>query len=407
MNSNTKTLSQLINAAPKVKHNGMLVRVLLSFLATAGLFYVNIMPALVEGLKHALNFSNQQAGLIGSANVYGAAAGALSIVFFVQKLPWKVSSFYLLLGLISIDLVSMLITQVELLTLVRFIHGFVGGSLVGIGFAIIAKTQQPDRTFGMLLLVQFGFGGLAMMYVPELVESFGVVVLYITLISFSLATLLMLPFIPEFEKLQTKTFTASAWSLLKQKPLFLTLLSIFLFQAANMGLYAFVVGLGKFYGLGIGFISISLGWAAWIGIVGSLLVIVLSTKFGLIKPLVLGISLTAFGTWALIYSGNSTIWIIANLGVGITWAFVIPYLFGMSAQLDFNGQVAAMAGLASKLGLATGPVVTGFLLGDNNYAFAIMVATVVLIFCMFTSIMAAKQINKISQPEVAPPQNTE
>jgi len=41
-----------------------LARIFLAFLATAGLFYVNIMPALVSGLIDGLGFSNQQAGYV-------------------------------------------------------------------------------------------------------------------------------------------------------------------------------------------------------------------------------------------------------------------------------------------------------------------------------------------------------
>ena len=383
---------------PQVQKDSMLVRVLVSFLATAGLFYVNIMPALVDGLKQALNLSNQQAGLIGSANVYGAAVGALSIVFFIQKISWRPVSAMLLIFLILIDVISMSITEANALVAIRFIHGCVGGSLVGIGFAVIARTAQPDRTFGMLLLVQFGFGGLGMLYIPQLVEEFGMGILFGCLIAFSTITLLMLPFISDYQlkisKNKDNQISHTSWQLLMQRPLQLALLSIFLFQAANMGLYAFIVGLGKYYGLSLEFISISLAWAAWIGIVGSLLVIWLSTRFGLVKPLATGIIFTLIGTLILIYSNHKAVWIIANLGVGITWAFVIPYLFTLCAKLDTNGQVAAMGGMASKLGLATGPVVTGILLGKDRYVFIIVVACAVLVISLITSLLAARTIEK-------------
>jgi hypothetical protein len=50
------------------------------------------------------------------------------------------------------DLLSMLIRQPFALTGIRFLHGFIGGMLVGLGFSIIARTRAPDRTLGMLLL---------------------------------------------------------------------------------------------------------------------------------------------------------------------------------------------------------------------------------------------------------------
>ena len=379
---------------PKAKMDSMLVRVLIAFLTTAGLFYVNIMPALIDGFKQALHFSNQQAGFISSVNAYGTAIGAFGVIFYIQKINWRITVALLLLALIAIDLSCIAIIDPKLLAIVRFFHGCVGGSLVGIGFAVTARTKNSDKTFGVLLVVQFGLGGLGMMYIPQLVPDFGIKVLYLSLVAFSSVTLLMLPFISDYKLgKDVKKLSNSSWKLLSQRPLQFTLSSIFLFQAANMGLYAFIFGLGKHYGLSIQFLSVSLAWAAWIAILGPLLVIWMSTRFGLIKPLAIGIFFTIIGTIILLYSDIKLIWIIANIGVGITWAFVNPYLFSICARLDDNGQVAAMGSVASKLGLATGPAVAGILLANDDYSLVIIIASVVLIVSLITSLMAAKLVD--------------
>ncbi len=90
------TILGLRKAAP----DGEVARVLLAFLATAGIFYVNIMPALVDGLVQGAGFSNRQAGLVGSSNVYGAAIGALIAVFIVKKIQWRTWAYALLAALI-------------------------------------------------------------------------------------------------------------------------------------------------------------------------------------------------------------------------------------------------------------------------------------------------------------------
>ncbi|MDG1937805.1 MAG: hypothetical protein P8I62_02975, partial [Pseudomonadales bacterium] len=148
------------NIFPKASPDSMLARLLLAFLATAGLFYVNIMPALVDGLVEGLGFTNKEAGLVGSSNVYGAAVGALLIVFLISRINWRTAAWIFLSGLIIIDAASTFIDDAQLLTSLRFLHGLIGGMLVGTGFAVIARTHKPDRTFGMLLGVQYGLGGL-------------------------------------------------------------------------------------------------------------------------------------------------------------------------------------------------------------------------------------------------------
>ena len=66
--------------------DGLVAACFLSFLATAGIFYVNIMPALVSGLISGLGFTQREAGFVGSANLYGAAFGALTIVLLVARI---------------------------------------------------------------------------------------------------------------------------------------------------------------------------------------------------------------------------------------------------------------------------------------------------------------------------------
>jgi DHA1 family inner membrane transport protein len=183
---------------PRAAPEGLLACVLLAFLATAGLFYVNIMPALVAGLIDGLGFTNRQAGFVGSANVYGAACGALIAVFLVRRLPWRRVEVVALTLLLALDLVSTQVTAAAPLIALRFVHGVVGGVSVGIGLAVIARTKIPDRAFGMLLTVQYGAGGLGIMFLPRLAHQFGPKVLFLALAGFTLVTLLMLPFLADY-----------------------------------------------------------------------------------------------------------------------------------------------------------------------------------------------------------------
>jgi len=368
-----------------------MARLFLAFLATAGLFYVNIMPAIVSGLIEALDFTNQQAGTVASANMYGAAFGALFIVWFVRRMNWQLVSVVFLLTLISIDLASTYVSHPTTLTAIRFIHGFVGGMLVGTGFSVMARTEEPDKSFGMLLIVQFGLGGLGVMLIPGLVPHYGTTILFMSLVAFSLATLLMLPFLPDYHVSEERARKlAEAHEGVRKVPLALTLGSIFLFQAANMGLYAYIIGLGEHYGLELPFISGTLGIAAWLGLAGAGLVVILSDRLGYLKSLGVGILLTAIGTWAFLFSSTPWIWIVANCLIGITWAFTIAYLLGLMSRFDTSGQMAAMGGFASKMGLASGPAVAALLLGKDNYPLIINVAVVAIVISLLAILIPAR-----------------
>jgi len=377
----------------------MLARVLLAFLATAGLYYVNIMPALVDGLKQGLGFTNKQAGLVGSFNVYGAACGAFLIAFLVRRIPWRSTAHLFLVGLIAMDVLSMIARNPYALMGIRFLHGFIGGMLIGLSFSIIARTVSPDRTFGMLLLVQVLAGSFGIMSLPLLVPKLGTTVLFAALILFSGITLVLVQFLPDYP-VSAPSPDAEPSGRMKLGPLLLAQFSVFFFQAANMGLFAFIIGLGKHYGLELTFISETLGVANWFSVLGATLVIVLSTRFGILKPVLAGILLSLIGTWLFNYSGVKWIWIAANIGTGITWNFVISHLLGMCARFDRTGQTAVWSGFASKMGLASGPMLASLSVGAGNYTGLIAVALILLACAMFASALPAWILDREAAADV-------
>ncbi len=379
-----------VSARRTASPDGMPARVLLAFLATAGLFYVNIMPALVDGLQKGLGFSARQAGLAGSFNVYGAASGAFLIAFFVRRIRWRPAAHLFLAGLIAMDFVSIFLHTPAPLFFVRFLHGLMGGMLVGLAFSIIARTRAPDRTFGVLLLLQVLAGGLGMMTLPLLSPRYGTSALFLSLIAFSVATLVMVRFIPDFPQKVAQSDPGRGTS----GALIPALIAVFLFQAANMGLFAYIIGLGESASLEIGFVSRTLGLANWLSIAGAGLVIVFSTRYGILWPILGGIAVALAGTAALYWSAIPSVWIVSNAGTGIAWNFVISHLLGMCARLDGSGRAAVWSGFASKMGLASGPMLASLTVGRGNYGVLIATALALLALSAAAAAMPALTLDR-------------
>ena len=371
--------------------NGLVAAFLLAFLATAGLFYVNIMQALVVGLADGLHIGSSRAGQIGAANTYGAALGALIGVFLVPRVPWRSSAWILLPTLIGIDLACMGLTSAGVLVAIRFVHGMVGGLLVAITYSVMGRVRDADRAFGVLLIVQYGIGGLGDMLLPGLVPRWGVQVLFLTLAGFSMVTLLMLPFLAAYP-VPAKSAADVERAPLRPRALLLgaVLSALFLFQAANMGLSAYAIGLGRAAGLSLPFSSAIVGLASWFGVGGAVLVAILSTRFGRTAPLAIAFVVTLAATWLFHYSGRALIFVLANFISSIIWAFVVPYLFGLCAQLDARGYAAVKAGFASKMGLASGIAAGAQILARrSDYSGLIDSAMIALLAAALASMVAA------------------
>jgi predicted MFS family arabinose efflux permease len=379
----------------QVKENSWQASLLLAFLASAGLYYINIFAAITDALMVGAGLTSIQAGQITSSNALGAAFGALMITLFIRVIPkWKTAALLLLITLITLDVITILLHSTDILVSLRFAHGFIGGALVGLGFSVIARTNKPSVAFSLLLVVQYGGGALGLWLLPPLVPDYGTYVPFYALVAFSVITLLMLPFIGDYP-LPKKSEKGALKSSIKIKPLIFTLLALFLFQAGNMALFAFIFGMGKFFDHGMDFLSPAIGMANIIAIAGAVLAIYTGAKLKLLPPLMVALAVAAGGTWILIFSESEAVYFWANAIVGVAWAFCIPYFLTMAAKFDSAGQMAALGGFASKMGLATGPLVAGYLLSESNdYMLLINSASVVLALCVVIAFYPAQQLDK-------------
>ena len=162
------------------------------------MFYASVIPVLIGGLVDGLALTKSQAGYVASANVYGSACGALLAVFFVKRFSWRPWVSGALLMLMSLDFISTDITALNVLVVVRFVAGVVGGIVTGFAFALIARTKQPDRGFGALIFWQFGLSGLVFLVLPPLMASVGYQLLFFVLVGFSALTLTLLPLLADY-----------------------------------------------------------------------------------------------------------------------------------------------------------------------------------------------------------------
>ena len=363
----------------------------LSIFATAGLFYVNLGGSFLSAFVDGLNIQRDAAGFIVSANKYGAAFGGLLAAIFIKKLVWRKSAYILLLLLISIDIISSQISNANLLIFIRFLHGSIGGFLVGIGLSVIARTSFPDKVFGMLMVVQYSFGSVGIFTVPRLVDAFGYSSVFFVLITFSIMTLLILPIIPDPAEKKVAVNKSGTLSFRAKVLLTICLMSLFLFQASNMGVADFAFELGKDIDLTNKEISNLLTIANVISISGGVLAYLIATRFGRTLPLLIGFSIASLFTYLLNFSENITIYFIANSITGITWGFVIPYLLGLAATFDKYGQMAALAGFVSKIGLASGPLIASFLIIDFGFSVIINLAAFGLLLGCILAVYASKQ----------------
>jgi predicted MFS family arabinose efflux permease len=386
----------VVPSATARSHDSPWLYVLLALLGTAGFFYVNLAAAIVDGLVGTLGFSNAQAGTVMSANIYGASLGGLVAVFVVRRLPWRPVLTGLLGVLVLLELASLFAHSYAVLLPLRAVDGFVGGMSVGVALSLLARTQFPDRAFGALLVFQFAFGGLGSWILPGLVDAHGTWVLFAVMAAMDIAAVIAATFLRMRDSAGTKAAAATA---LPPTRIFwltaATLLALFLFQAAQMGLFAFIIPLGENSRLTLPFISQTVGWTTWIGALGAVCVIVFGTRLGRARPLGLAMIVTLVGIAGLYLAHHKSIFFAANAMSAIAWSFVVPYLFGIVSLLDRTGRLATLAGFISGTGLASGPLIAGWLARPHDFVPMISMALALLVVSAVAMMVASIRVDRL------------
>lgn len=397
MNSTAEDSMTTVAASPSAPaHDSPWLYVLLALLGTAGFFYVNLAAAIVDGLTGTLGFTSAQAGSVMSANIYGASVGGLVAVFLVRRFPWRPVLVGLLCVLLVLELASLFAHSYSVLLPLRALDGLVGGTSVGIALSLLARTHNPDRAFGALLVFQFVFGGLGSMWLPGLVKEHGTWVLFTVMAAMDLAAIIAAVFLRMHTDARGKTGTTTSASAARIFWLTAaTLLALFLFQAAQMGLFAFIIPLGENGALTLPFITQTVGWTTWIGALGAVCVIVFGARMGRARPLAIAMVFTLVGISGLYLAHHKAIFFAANSISSITWSFVVPYLFGIVSMLDRSGRLATLAGFVSGLGLASGPLVAGWLARPHDFVPMISVALVFLVMSGVAMTLVSIRVDRL------------
>lgn len=347
-------------AAPVEPRPGSLrVSVLLALLAMAGPLYIDIMPSIIAALRTEYGLSAAQAGFVAASNGYGSTLGALLALFIVPRLPWRPLAVVLLIALVAADIATTFMRSYEALVGIRAVHGVIGGLLVGLCYALIARSGDPRQGFGVLFTFHFGFGGLGVFASTFLAPYMTHGVVFLVLAAFGMLALVVVPLLPEF---RSETSTDKARDGIGRLPArnLMRIGGLFLFQAANLGLGAFLIGIGSDLGHEAGFSGAAVGFGLWAGVPGALAMLLLSRSFGW-RPMV-PIVMAAGLSKALIGIGQDpAMFAGAIAAVFLTMAMALPYAFALCSDGDDSGRSAVLAGFASKLGLSTGPAIGGLI----------------------------------------------
>ena len=373
----------------------MAARFALGMIPTAGILYANVTPLIVSSLEQHPNFTPESAGFTFAANMYGTTIGGLLVIALVRDLPWRPSCAVLAVLIAAADLTSIWVGDPVWLAGTRFIHGLLGGAIMGFGSLLIVRAGQADRTFGIMIALQMLLGGLFAASLAPLISSHGVFPVWLCLVLYSLLVLCVIPFLHDYGQADLPEHSVPGAS--HRAPILVVAaagFALFAFQSGQMAAYAYIYEIAQSYGFSNTFIGWTNAAGIWVGAPAALFVSFWSTRSGYVRPALCGSALAAFSVAGLVVQ-SELIYFIASLGLGMFFSFVIPYLLALVAEMDRTGRLASVGSFLSSFGLATGPFLAAALLSlGAGYRDVVWFGVVLMLIAACSTILPGRYLDK-------------
>lgn len=325
-----------------------------------------VQPGFVQGMVEYFGFSEQQAGYVASAEMWGIAATTVLMTLFHSRLNWRKLLVWSTLLVSAGNLLSLSTQSPTEFAIIRGITGIGSGVLVSLAFTIVGLTANPDRNFGYLIMWVLVYGAIGFVLMPT---AYALVGMNGVLVFFALFTLSALPCIrllpvsgEEHAQVNEDAVDLSAGL----KLMAVSAMLVYFIAQGVMWAYLFLIGTNA--GLGEQTVANGLTASQFLGIAGAFVAAMMGARFGRLSPMTLGIVGGIASLFFLFDQFSASVYAFAVCLFNFTWNLTHPFLLAAMASFDRLGKLVTYAVAAQMVGLALGPALAASVLQPGDYS---------------------------------------
>ena len=333
----------------------------------SGLAIFSILPIFVAALITEMGLTTSQGGYVASADIIGISLSSLAAFFWINRVPWKTMSRFLLIGLITANIVCCFLTGFEQIFVARLICGLMEGSLFALAIAMLSRTSRPDRNFALTFCASLLTGAVNIFLMSYLIQIFGIKGVFFDLILFcSLPLLFWRSALPTRPMARGDAAPAEDKSAAPKVVVMLILLANLIYFCGQGGLWSYVKQMASLADLDEEAIKSGLSISLLAGMAGAGFAAWLDVRVGRALPLAVALLLAIASVYVLSTDMSAASFTLAvclyNFGSNIGH----PYLFGYLASIDPAGKFVVASGAMQTGGMGLGPaIVAYFIIGDD------------------------------------------
>ncbi len=333
--------------------------------AYAGIMAVavlNMMPALAAVLAQHLGLQAQTIGRFAACDSIGALLGTLIAAGMMRGRSLRRLTRVGLVILVIADAACGLSDRIPFLLAARLIGGSGGGLVMGISFAVFAAAR-PERGIALWSIGQLVFGFLAITLLPSMTAALGWQSAFMGLALLAAAGLFLARYLPDDGGPRGPAASPAPRAAISVKAA-IGILGVVFFYFGQGAFWPYLEVVGLTSGISRASVEVSLSAAAASALAGSIVVLLAGNRFGCKVPLLLSFALTIAAIGA-IRAGNEMMFRLAISTFTFAWPVFSAYQFGLIADHNPSGRVAALVTAANWAGLTAGPLIAGELLASG------------------------------------------
>ncbi len=323
-----------------------------------------VSPVELAAIMRGLGVRTSVAGGIVSVEMVATSIAALLIAAAIRPGNASLLARMSAAVFLAANLSSIAVLPLPAFIAIRVIAGGAAGVLWGVSCFWSTQTANGVRAFGIGLVAASVLYAAGLSFWPQSVQAYGLLGLFgpmsvVSIVTLAVVALVRMPTATASQAVEQtsddRVKQRSAWALTR----------IFLAAAfANLGaaiMWALSEQIANSRGFSGGTVAVILSTATFVSIAGSMLASVAGSRFGVARPLALGVLGMACGGVLLCYGLTPLVYGIALCVIQTTVFFVLPFALGAGAAYDPTGRAATLVGAVCYFAGAVGPAIGGVL----------------------------------------------
>ncbi|HLZ97364.1 MAG TPA: MFS transporter [Steroidobacteraceae bacterium] len=357
-------------------------------LGTLGALTIMIVPGFVMLVGAQSNLDDRQLGFIASWDINATAIAIGVSTFLIARLNWRHLA---LAGLLLIVIGNVLTAgghTYPSIMAARICAGVGEGLAIAVSFAALGSAANPDRAFGVYLIVGLTVSAAVLVSLPLLQGRFGAATVFYGMAALTLTSTALLRWLPRANTGRSGRLDGTAD--VSKHLAVAGLVGVFLYFIAQGAVWSYFERIGAASGVNAVTIGEAMGLSSFAGMGGALVAVAMVTRCGRVWPLVTSgaISISSF---CMLHGHVTGVQLItAGILFNFGWNLAQPLLSGVCSDADCRGRVVVAMGCIQTVGFGIGPALAAVILRGHDFAPSLWMSAAIVVVSLVIVIAGLK-----------------